>query len=78
MTDAVDEVIHGMPASAWMKILRRHCDPMGVLSDLHLKGIYAWGRDKGTLAAEAEQLGKPQSVQIWRVLEGMRCLSYSG
>lgn len=76
MTEANNEKIGGLPVIAWTNIIRQICDPDHVLNDKHVNGIMTWGRDKRTLAMEVEVLGKPESVQIWRVLEGMRCLSY--
>lgn len=76
MTTASDEQIGPLPLRAWAIILRSLCDPNDVLTDGQVEAIISWGRDRRTLAMEADTLGKPESVQIWKVIDGMRCLSY--
>ena len=70
------DLIGPLPVRAWEIVLGTLADPRGVLSEHQRRQVFAWGRDRGTLATEAEGLGKPASVQIWRVLEGMGCLAY--
>lgn len=76
MTDAEPEMIGRLPINALVTILTMLCDPHGALSERQVKNVIHWGRDRETLATEAEVLGKPGSVQMWRVLDGMGCLSY--
>lgn len=76
MTNQDDEKIAGLPLRAWIEILRELYDPDEMLSEKQVEFIIRYGRDRGTLAAESEWLGEPESVQVWRVLEAMRCLSY--
>lgn len=71
-----EEVTGGMPVSVWIRTLRALCDPEHVLSQRQVDGIVSWARNRRTLATEADGVGKSESVQIWRVLEGMGCLSY--
>lgn len=70
------EVIGGLSPSAWVEVFRRKCDPEGVLTQRQVDDIVSWARDKRTLVTEGESVGKPESIQIWRVLEGMSCLTY--
>lgn len=76
MTQADVEITGRIPVTAWIRILRLLCDPDGVLCQRQVDGITSWARNRRTLAIEADGLGKSDSVQIWRVLEGMGCLSY--
>lgn len=76
--EARPELIGPLPARAWEMLLGTLADPRRVLSEHQRKQVFIWGRDRRTLATEAEGLGKPTSVQIWRVLEGMGCLAYDG
>lgn len=69
-------MIGPLPAQAWEKVLTHLADPTGILSERQRRAIVAWGSNRDTLASEAEILGKPASVQIWHVLDGMDCLAY--
>lgn len=69
-------MIGAMPEEAWIKILGVLADPAGVLSQDQKFSIVAYAKDRSTLAQEAVSIGKPDSVQIWRVLDAMGCLSY--
>ncbi len=40
--------------------------------------VLRWATDRRTLGKELESLGKPESAQIWKVLDGMGCLAYEG
>jgi len=51
-------------------------DPLASLSDSQIERIVEFAKDRATLASEAEALGKPDSVQIWKVLDGMGSLAY--
>ena len=70
------QMIGQLPKQAWEKIFYFLTDPAGILSERQRRAVIAWGSNRDTLASEAEILGKPASVQIWRVLEGMDCLTY--
>ena len=74
--DQREDIIAGLPLAAWVEILRMVCDPTDVLASKQVDGTLNWARDRTTLAIEAEGVGKSRSVQIWRALEGMGCLSY--
>ncbi|KAI9825399.1 MAG: hypothetical protein M1832_001129 [Thelocarpon impressellum] len=65
-----------LPHGVWHGILALAVDPSGILRGDQQAAVLAWAGDRATLAREAEVVGKPAGVQIWRVLEGVGCLSY--
>ncbi len=70
------ELPYGLPGALWRRIITEASGAMGVVSDEQQKSIMAWARNRSTLGREREVLGKSESGQIWRVLDGMGCLSY--
>lgn len=76
MSNHNPQMIGPLPIRAWAKIFCFLADPSGILSERQRRAVITWGSNRDTLASEAEILGKPASVQIWRVLEGMDCLIY--
>lgn len=70
------EMVGKLPIGAWASTLRMLADPKGVLSERQIEAIVKYGRQKETLLAERELLGKTRGVQIWWVLESMGCLTY--
>ena len=76
MDGAEPKIIGGLPVQAWSIILALLADPHGMLSDRQVKAIVTHGSNRRTLAMEADALGKPDPVQIWKVLEAVDCLIY--
>lgn len=70
------KMIGPLPDTAWEIILGMLVDEEGVLSKRQRQAVLDYGRDRRTLQAEAESRGKADSVQTWKVLEAMSCLSY--
>ena len=66
----------GLPEGAWVKIMGHYLDAGRYLSERQQEAVVRWAIERRTLAREMESLGKPESVQIWKVLEGMGCLAY--
>lgn len=65
-----------IPEDAWKLVIEMHCDPASALSVVQKQAIFKYGMDKQTLAQERGLLGKPDSFQMWKVLDAMRCLTY--
>lgn len=76
MSSAEPKIIGGLPVRAWSSILAILADPMGLLSHRQRRVVLTHGSDRRTLAMESDVLGKPESVQIWKVLEAIGCLIY--
>lgn len=70
------KIIGGLPEQAWQIILGMLVDEEGVLNQRQKQAILRYGRDRRTLHEEAASRGKADSVQTWKVLEAMGCLSY--
>ncbi|KAI9741342.1 MAG: hypothetical protein M1834_003059 [Cirrosporium novae-zelandiae] len=66
----------GFPLELWCQILAHAADAIGTISKEQQIGIVEWARDRESLGREMESLGKLESAQIWRVLDGMGCLAY--
>ncbi|MCJ1311676.1 hypothetical protein MMC25_005349 [Agyrium rufum] len=66
----------GLSWSIWKDILCLAAGGKGVLDERQVESVLRWGRDRKTLERKRESLGKMESVQMWRVLEGMGCLEY--
>ena len=66
----------GLPEPLWRRIIALASDATSVVSTTQQYSILHWARDRNTLCREREMLGKSESAQIWRVLEGLGCLSY--
>ena len=66
----------GLTEDLWRRIIALAVGADDVLSEKQQLSILRWAMDRGTLQKEMEVLGKPESAQIWKVLEGMGCLCY--
>lgn len=65
-----------LPKRVWQRIVAFAAVAHDILSEEQQKSVVQYAQDRRTLVAEMEVLGKPESVQIWRTLEGMGCLAY--
>lgn len=65
-----------LPTELWIRIIALVTDPKDVLSEKQRKNIVAWAKISESLERERDLAGKLRSVQIWRVLEALECLSY--
>ncbi|KAL8674417.1 MAG: hypothetical protein Q9168_001209 [Polycauliona sp. 1 TL-2023] len=72
------ELPGGLPDKAWARIMGEHLAADRFMSQTQQRNVLSWAVDRRTLAKEMESLGKPESAQIWKVLEGMGCLAYEG
>ena len=66
----------GLPESVWTWILTYAADAEGLLSARQRKAVVLWAMDRQSLNEEMGALGKSDSQQVWRVLNGMGCLAY--
>ncbi len=66
----------GLSEALWRRIIALASGAVGVISSEQQESIIRWAKKRETLGREREALGKAESEQIWRVLEGMGCLSY--
>ena len=69
---------HGLPQKAWAHIMGGYLAADRFMSRDQQRNALRWAVDRKTLAKEMDSLGKPESAQIWKVLEGMGCLAYEG
>ncbi|KAL8807606.1 MAG: hypothetical protein Q9182_000590 [Xanthomendoza sp. 2 TL-2023] len=69
---------HGLPEHAWTRIIGQYLGADRYMSRNQQRNVLRWAVDRKTLGREMESLGKPESAQIWKVLEGMGCLAYEG
>ncbi|KAJ8612478.1 hypothetical protein MRB53_037407 [Persea americana] len=67
---------HGLPAALWQRILVQSVDKQQILSERQRRNVFEWARDRKKLTAEVKEVGKSDSIQIWKILEGMGCLTY--
>ena len=70
------KMMGGLPEEAWKVILGMLVDEEGILSRRQRQAVLEYSRSRRTLHEEAGSRGKADSVQTWRVLEAMGCLSY--
>ncbi|KAL8718501.1 MAG: hypothetical protein Q9225_004369 [Loekoesia sp. 1 TL-2023] len=70
------DLLHGLPAEAWARIIGMHLGADRFMSEKQQRSVLRWATDRKTLARELESLGKPESAQIWKVLDGVGCLAY--
>lgn len=66
----------GLSEALWRKIIALASGAVGIVSNEQQESIITWAKNRDTLSRERGMLGKTESEQIWRVLEGMGCLSY--
>lgn len=67
-----------LPEEAWARIMGLHLGADRFMSTSQQCNVFRWAIDRRTLARELESLGKAESAQIWKVLDGMGCLAYEG
>ncbi|KAL8734657.1 MAG: hypothetical protein Q9166_001313 [cf. Caloplaca sp. 2 TL-2023] len=67
---------HGLHEEMWACILGQCLGADRYMSRRQQCSVLRWATDRRTLAKEMESLGKPESAQIWKVLEGTGCLAY--
>ncbi|KAL8710414.1 MAG: hypothetical protein Q9220_005015 [cf. Caloplaca sp. 1 TL-2023] len=68
----------GLPEVAWTRIMGLYLRAGRFMSERQQTSVFRWAVDRRTLARELENLGKPESAQVWKVLEGTGCLAYEG
>ena len=66
----------GFTFPVWQRIIAAAAGVNGIMSDAQQRSVLQWGMDRGTLNRERESLGLAEYTQIWKVLEGMGCLTY--
>ncbi|KAL8917099.1 MAG: hypothetical protein Q9208_008138 [Pyrenodesmia sp. 3 TL-2023] len=66
----------GLSEDAWSRIMGLHLQADRFMSRNQQCNVLRWAIDRRTLGKEQESLGKPESAQIWKVLDGMGCLAY--
>ncbi|KAL8765820.1 MAG: hypothetical protein Q9209_007224 [Squamulea sp. 1 TL-2023] len=69
---------NGLPEKVWSCIMVECLGADRFMSRNQQHAVLSWAVDRRTLTKEMESLGKPESAQIWKVLEGMGCLAYEG
>lgn len=74
--DPKSRMIGPLPMRVWLRVFKFLADPHGVLCQDNVDSIVAYGSDRRTIAYERKLLGKSDSVQVWKVLERIGCLSY--
>ena len=67
---------YGFSEDVWRQIISHQAGVHGILNITQQRSILRWAMDRATLNREREALGKPESAQIWRLLEGIGCLAY--
>ncbi|KAL8699696.1 MAG: hypothetical protein Q9201_005858 [Fulgogasparrea decipioides] len=70
------DLLFGLSEAAWARIIGYHVGAKRYMNERQQCSVLKWAVDRRTLTREMESLGKPESVQIWKVLEGMGCLAY--
>lgn len=65
-----------LPIAIWTRCLRDAIDPTGILSQRQVERVVDWARRRETLKRDEEVVGKLESTQVWRVLEGVGCLVF--
>ncbi|KAL8829578.1 MAG: hypothetical protein Q9170_006107 [Blastenia crenularia] len=72
----VSDLPHGLAEDTWAYIVSLHLGADRFMSENQQRNVLRWAVDRKALAKELESLGKPESAQIWKVLDGMGCLAY--
>ena len=70
------QLLGGLCESTWARIVSLACGGVDIVSKDQSVAVVRWAKDRGSLEREMEALGKAESAQIWRVLDGMGCLAY--
>ena len=65
-----------LPPHIWRRIIALSVDAVDVLTDRQQDEIFAWAVSRQSLARERDWLRKPESTQIWRLLDSVDCLTY--
>ena len=66
----------GLSHDVWRRIAVHVIDANGIMSEAQQDAALRWAMNYRTLTTETESLGKPRSAQIWKVLDGVQCLTY--
>lgn len=66
----------GFTEDVWRRIIADATDVGDLMSETQQLSAVRYALNRETLAREAESLGKPQSAQCWKVLNGMGVLDY--
>lgn len=66
----------GFSEDVWRRIIALAAGADGVMSEDQQRSMLSWAMNRKTLSKESEILGLTLASQIWRVLEGTRCLAY--
>lgn len=69
-------LLMGLTEDIWTTIIAAATDAHRLMSETQQSCAVRYALDRKTLAREAENLGKPQSAQCWKVLDGMGVLDY--
>ena len=69
-------LLGGLDEQTWGRIISLACQGQKLVSTEQYLAIVRWARDRKSLVREMEALGKAESTQIWKVLEGIGCLAY--
>ncbi|KAI9806093.1 MAG: hypothetical protein M1833_004500 [Piccolia ochrophora] len=76
VTKESDDPMDRFPLHLWRRIIAHAVDPNGILSHKQQLAVIDWARTREHLHRGREVRGKPESAQVWRVLEATGCLAY--
>lgn len=62
--------------SLWHRVLALAAGAEGLINPDQQSSALRYAQDRSTLEKERAVLAKPDSVQIWMVLDSMNCLAY--
>ncbi|EON69818.1 hypothetical protein W97_09081 [Coniosporium apollinis CBS 100218] len=66
----------GLTMSLWQRVLALAAGAEGLMNQDQQSSVLRYAQDRSTLVKERAVLAKPDSVQIWMVLDSMSCLAY--
>lgn len=66
----------GLTMSLWQRVLVLAAEAEGLMTSDQQSSVLRYAQDRSTLEKERMVLAKPDSVQIWMVLDSMNCLAY--
>lgn len=69
-------LLGGLDEKLWSRIISLASGATGILGAEQALSVVRWAQDRASLHREMEALGKAESAQIWKLLEGMGCLAY--